>query len=109
MRFNHLLSFLPVTFSLAFLPALLLSVLLPHCFPTIICPVEIIYLSLLLPAFFAFTTVKLQLAPHLLFSILFFPHFSLSVLLPASLPCFSHAFYFQPYYLLLRAHGSDAC
>lgn len=92
MRFNYLLSFLPVTFSFAFLPALLLSVLLPHCFPTIICPVEIIYLSLLLPAFFASTTVKLQLSPpSLLLSILssFLPLYittSLTFLLLSCIP-----------------------
>lgn len=51
MRFNHLLSFLLVTFSFALSPALVLFVLLPQSFPAIIYPVEIIYLSFSPPAF----------------------------------------------------------
>lgn len=47
MRCNHLLSFLLVTF-FALSPALLLFVLLPQSFPTIIHPVEITYLAFLL-------------------------------------------------------------
>ena len=78
MRFSHLLSFLPVTFPFTLPPALLLFALLPH-FPTIIRPVEIIYLSLLLPAFLL-PLLSNYSSPFFLFSFLVFPHFYLSLI-----------------------------
>lgn len=89
MTFNNLLSFLPVAFSFAIPPALLLFLYLPHFFPTIIHPVEIISLSLFLSAFLL---PPLPNATYLslLFSFLFLPHFYQSILSLAWLPCFSH-------------------
>lgn len=78
MRFNHLLSFLSVTFSFALPPTLFIFIHVPPFFPTIR-PVEIVYLSLLLPAFLL-PLLSNYSSPSFTFPFLFFPHFYLSTL-----------------------------